>query len=202
MLCAHRPRRSCGGRGGGRACSPTCAPGATRLWWRRPRASTGLRPRAATWPCRRRRAEARLPRGRPVILAALETARDNCTFFHRHELVDRTGKRRGAQGQKLGIRHLPVARAGLVRARRSGRLRLHGDHELRAGLGGRGRGADHLHASGARREGQPLGAGGSPAHGRRRGCSAWAGRRRWPPWPTAPRPSLGWTSSAARATPT
>jgi histidinol dehydrogenase len=46
------------------------------------------------------------------IITALQTARDNCTFFHRHELVaDWEGE--GAQGQKLGIRHLPVERAGL-----------------------------------------------------------------------------------------
>jgi len=46
------------------------------------------------------------------VIAALETARDNCTFFHKHELTpDWEGE--GAQGQKLGIRHLPVERAGL-----------------------------------------------------------------------------------------
>ncbi|MBC7294433.1 MAG: histidinol dehydrogenase, partial [Thermoleophilia bacterium] len=48
----------------------------------------------------------------PAVRAALELARDNCTFFHRHELVaDWEGM--GPQGQKLGIRRLPVARAGL-----------------------------------------------------------------------------------------
>ena len=48
----------------------------------------------------------------PELLAALETARANCTFFHRHELrPDWEGE--GAQGQRLGIRHLPVRRAGL-----------------------------------------------------------------------------------------
>ena len=48
----------------------------------------------------------------PRVIDALETARENCTFFHKHELrpdwVDE-----GAQGQKLGVRHLPVERAGL-----------------------------------------------------------------------------------------
>lgn len=48
----------------------------------------------------------------PELLTALETARDNCTFFHRHELVP-DWEETGAQGQKLGIRHLPVERAGL-----------------------------------------------------------------------------------------
>ena len=48
----------------------------------------------------------------PALLAALETARDNCTFFHRHELRP-DWEETGAQGQRLGIRHLPVARAGL-----------------------------------------------------------------------------------------
>ena len=37
---------------------------------------------------------------------------DNCIFFHRHELAPGLGGK-GAQGQKLGIRHLPVERAGL-----------------------------------------------------------------------------------------
>lgn len=46
------------------------------------------------------------------LLEALSTTRDNCTFFHRHELVpDWEGE--GPQGQKLGIRRLPVERAGL-----------------------------------------------------------------------------------------
>ncbi|MGI5939907.1 MAG: histidinol dehydrogenase [Thermoleophilia bacterium] len=48
----------------------------------------------------------------PTIIAALETARDNCTFFHRHELTP-DWEDTGAQGQRLGIRHLPVRRAGL-----------------------------------------------------------------------------------------
>jgi histidinol dehydrogenase len=48
----------------------------------------------------------------PDLLGALETARDNCTFFHRHELRD-DWEDVGPQGQRLGIRHLPVERAGL-----------------------------------------------------------------------------------------
>ncbi len=48
----------------------------------------------------------------PELLAALQTARDNCTFFHCHELRD-DWEASGPQGQRLGIRHLPVARAGL-----------------------------------------------------------------------------------------
>jgi histidinol dehydrogenase len=48
----------------------------------------------------------------PAVLAALETARNNCAFFHRHELRA-DWQETGAQGQKLGIRHLPVERAGL-----------------------------------------------------------------------------------------
>lgn len=46
------------------------------------------------------------------LVIALLTTRDNCTFFHKHELVpDWEGE--GLQGQKLGIRRLPVERAGL-----------------------------------------------------------------------------------------
>jgi histidinol dehydrogenase len=48
----------------------------------------------------------------PAVLAALETARNNCAFFHRHELRE-DWLETGAQGQILGIRHLPVERAGL-----------------------------------------------------------------------------------------
>jgi len=48
----------------------------------------------------------------PSVVAALQTARDNCTFFHRHELRA-DWEATGAQGQQLGIRYLPVARAGL-----------------------------------------------------------------------------------------
>jgi histidinol dehydrogenase len=47
-----------------------------------------------------------------TLRAALETARDNCTFFHRHELRP-DWEETGPQGQRLGIRYLPVARAGL-----------------------------------------------------------------------------------------
>ncbi len=39
----------------------------------------------------------------PAVLAALETARNNCAFFHRHELRA-DWQETGAQGQKLGIR--------------------------------------------------------------------------------------------------
>lgn len=48
----------------------------------------------------------------PLVIAALETTRDNCTFFHRHELRP-DWEALGPQGQRLGIRHLPVASAGL-----------------------------------------------------------------------------------------
>ncbi len=48
----------------------------------------------------------------PKLRQALALARDNCAFFHRHELVP-DWEDVGAQGQKLGIRRLPVARAGL-----------------------------------------------------------------------------------------
>jgi histidinol dehydrogenase len=48
----------------------------------------------------------------PRLLDALRTTRDNCTFFHRHELRP-DWEDVGAQGQVLGIRHLPVERAGL-----------------------------------------------------------------------------------------
>jgi histidinol dehydrogenase len=46
------------------------------------------------------------------VLAALETARDNCTFFHEHELRP-DWEDEGAQGQRLGMRYRPVRRAGL-----------------------------------------------------------------------------------------
>ncbi|MBN1320093.1 MAG: histidinol dehydrogenase [Thermoleophilia bacterium] len=46
------------------------------------------------------------------LIAALQTTRDNCTFFHRHELLP-DWEDVGAQGQRLGVRHLPVERAGL-----------------------------------------------------------------------------------------
>lgn len=48
----------------------------------------------------------------PELLEALQTARDNCTFFHRHELRP-DWEDVGPQGQILGTRHLPVERAGL-----------------------------------------------------------------------------------------
>ncbi len=48
----------------------------------------------------------------PALLEALETTRHNCTFFHRHEVrEDWLGT--GDEGQALGIRYLPVERAGL-----------------------------------------------------------------------------------------
>jgi histidinol dehydrogenase len=46
------------------------------------------------------------------LLEALQTTRDNCTFFHRHELTP-DWEDVGPQGQVLGIRRLPVQRAGL-----------------------------------------------------------------------------------------
>lgn len=48
----------------------------------------------------------------PEFLAALCVARDNCLFFHRHELVP-DWEDVGPQGQRLGMRFLPVERAGL-----------------------------------------------------------------------------------------
>ena len=48
----------------------------------------------------------------PRVIDALETARENCTFFHKHELRP-DWEDEGAQGQRLGVRHLPVERAGL-----------------------------------------------------------------------------------------
>jgi histidinol dehydrogenase len=48
----------------------------------------------------------------PEVVAALRVARDNCTFFHRHELVS-DWEETGPQGQRLGIRHFPVRKAGL-----------------------------------------------------------------------------------------
>ncbi|MHB8869854.1 MAG: histidinol dehydrogenase [Thermoleophilia bacterium] len=48
----------------------------------------------------------------PRLREALALARDNCSWFHRHEL--RAGwEETGPQGQRLGIRYLPVERAGL-----------------------------------------------------------------------------------------
>jgi histidinol dehydrogenase len=48
----------------------------------------------------------------PRLLAALQIARDNLTFFHSHERRP-DWEDSGPQGQVLGIRHLPVERAGL-----------------------------------------------------------------------------------------
>lgn len=48
----------------------------------------------------------------PRVITALRTAWDNCAFFHRHELAP-DWEDEGAQGQKLGVRHLPVGCAGL-----------------------------------------------------------------------------------------
>ncbi len=48
----------------------------------------------------------------PELRSALELARDNCTWFHRHELPLDWDDTAG-QGQRLGIRHRPVRRAGL-----------------------------------------------------------------------------------------
>ena len=39
------------------------------------------------WPCPAEDLEAAYREADPGIIAALETSRDNCTFFHRHELV-------------------------------------------------------------------------------------------------------------------
>jgi histidinol dehydrogenase len=46
------------------------------------------------------------------LMEALQTTRDNCTYFHRHELTP-DWEDVGPQGQILGIRRLPVQRAGL-----------------------------------------------------------------------------------------
>lgn len=48
----------------------------------------------------------------PEFLAALRLARDNCLFFHRRELVP-DWEEVGPQGQRLGLRFLPVERAGV-----------------------------------------------------------------------------------------
>lgn len=48
----------------------------------------------------------------PDLLESLQVARRNCTWFHTHEL--RTAwEADGPNGQRLGIRYLPVERAGL-----------------------------------------------------------------------------------------
>ncbi len=56
--------------------------------------------------------DAALTEADPGLVEALQTTRDNCTFFHRHELVP-DWEDVGPQGQLLGIRRLPVRRAGL-----------------------------------------------------------------------------------------
>jgi histidinol dehydrogenase len=48
----------------------------------------------------------------PATLEALRVARDNCMFFHQHELRP-DWQEEGPQGQRLGIRYVPVERAGL-----------------------------------------------------------------------------------------
>jgi len=56
-----------------------------------------------------RAASERLPAD---LRRALEKARDNCTWFHRHELPA-DWEEQGPDGQRLGIRQRPVGRAGL-----------------------------------------------------------------------------------------
>ncbi len=46
------------------------------------------------------------------LRVALELARDNCAWFHRHELIPDWEEVAG-QGQRLGVRQRPVRRAGL-----------------------------------------------------------------------------------------
>jgi histidinol dehydrogenase len=48
----------------------------------------------------------------PKLLAALELARNNCTSFHRREMTP-GWEVLGFQWQRLGVRYIPVARAGL-----------------------------------------------------------------------------------------
>lgn len=48
----------------------------------------------------------------PELLAALEMARNNCTSFHRREMTP-GWEVLGFQWQRLGVRYIPVARAGL-----------------------------------------------------------------------------------------
>jgi histidinol dehydrogenase len=48
----------------------------------------------------------------PKLLAALEMAKSNCLSFHRREMTP-GWEVLGFQWQRLGVRHLPVARAGL-----------------------------------------------------------------------------------------
>lgn len=56
--------------------------------------------------------EAALAQADPALLSALQTTRENCTFFHRHELAS-GWEAVGPQGQRLGTRRIPVQRAGL-----------------------------------------------------------------------------------------
>jgi histidinol dehydrogenase len=56
--------------------------------------------------------EAAFRRLDPGLRDSLQTARRNCTWFHEHELRD-GWEERGPDGQVLGIRYVPVARAGL-----------------------------------------------------------------------------------------
>lgn len=67
---------------------------------------------AAALVVQREEIEAAFAEADADLIAALTTTRDNCTFFHQHEPVS-DWEDVGAQGQKLGIRHLPVQRAGL-----------------------------------------------------------------------------------------
>lgn len=48
----------------------------------------------------------------PLLLEALRSARDNCVWFHSHE-IRRSWEATGPQGQLLGIRYVPVERAGM-----------------------------------------------------------------------------------------
>jgi histidinol dehydrogenase len=48
----------------------------------------------------------------PKLLAALEMAKNNCLSFHRREMTP-GWEVLGFQWQRLGVRHIPVARAGL-----------------------------------------------------------------------------------------
>ena len=171
-------------------------PRATPRWWRPPPGSTGPGVSASRTGRAGRGSRGRLPRGRPGASSRrCETARDNCTFFHRHELVP-DWEDDGSSGAEAG--HPPSARGARrpLRARRPGLLRLHGDHERRARPGGRSGGAGHLHAPGAGRERSTSRCWPRPGSWASSGCSAWAGRRPSRPWPTARRPSPGWTSSA------
>ncbi len=56
--------------------------------------------------------EAAYHEAHPELIGALRTAHDNLAFFHRHETAP-DWEDTGPQGQRLGIRHLPVQKAGL-----------------------------------------------------------------------------------------